>query len=720
MLSKSSLVLEALPEEILRIIITYLNGSDVAKLAQISKYFNALVSDDLTWKQVIYYELTNHPQLICGENYYDFYKRHFLGVQKIINSLKIDKSDIHHTDKRCHYYYDNKRCHQPRTSWVYIDQFYPYQRYKVIEYKLPSNSFNNYFLKFFLFNAARNNLEVWANQLCKQIIQYLDQKQIENIYLESLCIATGENSHLFIQALLHNYIQNFESRGCQLFDTLTKTHIPLVWKIFHCISFDSKLIRTLSQFLHLLPLYDAIIANDFNSLKNLLNYDDIINHLWRSVPFCIIYYISLCGNLSCMEYILPNFQHFFSKCCEQDSKIQRHSDNMADSESKWEKEMIRTVVDRNGYKFLELLRKMSSNHLVFKHYYCIAFWHIIYRTIVDPASHPGFFHYITLECNQYHTFYSSREYRCDKVEDTSIAVIFRACYKLMEDYDGWKEKDEIIHALTGLQKNNCILPDTHHFWKNVLYQLESDLPELDNPLCREYEDYYFCHDIYNLIILIKDLQITPPELFRKLRIIESKNEISNCLSLFYTLNNLQDEKAIYDWVKATPGYHFEELTLRVGKLYLKKSDFDSWLLYGVNRLIKKIRSDQIQYNHILRHKIKIVTQCYFDLYLSHGFDVNKCVDLKQIKIQRNLPSISLYDSKCLDLPVLHYACKLATPIWVEILLMAGADRQFKNYQDKLPIEYCQETCKNHDPVNIEITIDLLKHYTHCPLRAEKA
>ena len=146
MSSKSLLVLEALPEETLRIIFTYLNGSAVAKLAQVSKYFYALISDDLTWKQVIYHELSNHPQLICGESYYNFYKRHFLGIQKIINALKIDKLDVHLTDKRYHYYYDNKRRHQPRTSWVYIDQFHPYQRYEAIEYKLPLNSYNNYYL----------------------------------------------------------------------------------------------------------------------------------------------------------------------------------------------------------------------------------------------------------------------------------------------------------------------------------------------------------------------------------------------------------------------------------------------------------------------------------------------------------------------------------------------------------------------------------------------
>ncbi|RDD41380.1 hypothetical protein TrispH2_007059 [Trichoplax sp. H2] len=718
--SQSLFTLQALPEETLRIIITHLNGSTVAKLARLSQYFYTVISNDLTWKQVIQQELTNQPQLIDGESYYHFYKRHYLGIQKTMNSGGIDSSET--CKQNIHEQHDDdshakKHYYQPRTSWVYIDQFHPYKQYELIENDLPSRNCNYYYFKFFFLNAARNNLEVWANKLYQQISRYLQQQQVENIYLQSLYVATRENSCHFIRQFLYMYIQYHDNECPPLFATLAKNHTPIVWKIFYCISLDSHLISALSEFFNLLPLYQAVINKDLNNIQFLLHCNHDLTHLWSSVSFCIIYYISLCGNISTIEYVLSNYQNFFEKQEANNSHGQTGSCNTTDFESKWEREMIRAAVDRNGCEFLKILRKMSTIHFIFKHYYSIALWHAIYRTLVNPTSYPNFWQYITLECNDLNTFTVVRKSNRD--DKRGVELIFRACYKLMEDYDSWKEKDEIVYALTGLVNDNCPQTNTYDLWATVFQQLLPDLAELDNPLCREYDDYYFCHDIYNLITLIKDKQITPPELFRKLRIIESKNEISKCLSLYYSLNKLHHEQSIADWIRGTSGYRFEELTLRVGKLYLKDFDFDQWLLCGVNRLIKKIRPDDILCNNILRHKIEVIAQCYFDLYLSYGFNVNKLSNHQQASVQENLPSIAIYDSKYLDMPALHYACKLATPLWVKTLLIAGADRQLTNNQDKLPIDFCREHYKQYNVVNMKITVDLLTHYTSCPRRTKE-
>lgn len=265
--------LSILPPNTISSICNYLTGYELIYLSLTSVHFRKFVTNQLDklWEVRIYQELTCHPRLRIGENYFQYYNRHFL-----------DDDDYGVTTTlSAHQWNDNQEIGNNRLSGSL--RYPSYGRF--IKRWMACQRFHKELFNRCLMTAARQNLEVWGEYLirCGADIEYNMTDEFD--YLKNpIFVAIKRGNNAFTRMILHHYASHsplalsLQDSQHNPNDFLDYSFMPM---LYFAIFFDDErmngltILNDLFQSFELPELHSAVIQRDENAINALIQQVDI-------------------------------------------------------------------------------------------------------------------------------------------------------------------------------------------------------------------------------------------------------------------------------------------------------------------------------------------------------------------------------------------------------------------------------------------------------------
>ncbi|RDD42662.1 Ankyrin-2 [Trichoplax sp. H2] len=261
--------LSSLPQNTISLICSYLTGYELINLSLTCRYFRNFITNqtDKLWQFKIYQELTRNPRLQVGENYIQYYIRHFLG-DKDCGTTTLSA-------------YQSKESQEISNKRLMGSLRYPsYKRF--IQRWLVNQRLNKELFNRCLMTAARKNLEVWGEHLIQYGANIECNMTNKFDYLKNpIFVAIKRGNNDFARMILYHFAANSTlalSQHDNDDNWLDHSFMPI---LYFAIFIDDERINGLNilnmlfQSFQLPELHAAVIKQDGTALARLIEMSDV-------------------------------------------------------------------------------------------------------------------------------------------------------------------------------------------------------------------------------------------------------------------------------------------------------------------------------------------------------------------------------------------------------------------------------------------------------------
>lgn len=668
-------IMTVLPEQALVHIVSYLRGYDLAKLAGTCLWFYKFTCDDMLWKQAIHNEFTRQPKLLKCENYFMYYKRAYLGQNKMlatfllknwndpefslssINSLNHNNGDSHSKDTNYSTY--------AKDTFI-LEKLFSYSNYVN---NTPKDTDTN-ILSMYLCHAAKHGYEVWAKSLLQRGALF-SGVNVFNLNFYPVSIAVREGHHNFICQIIKYFLTKYS--GDALLNAIADnshqgrySYASTINSVLIEIVDNQPQLQLLLSYLKLSPACQAAVKGNFDQLQYYIKkekVDCIKQDIYGMDP---LRYATIAGHFRCCEFLIKSGIHY--SYCRSSLRA---------------KSFIEIAIDKMGVAMLKTLRQNQVNEFSTDAYdddpmtsYDIAFIYAMSKALARPSDNLDIITFLLPDFIQY-KYYKKIFDHVVSLGDMNMFCPLAINYKkfILDHVQNAEESSKMIS--TVLESRN----------KSIRYVEELQHPQLlrtafkcitDLPNILQYASSRLdCHLKLNV--------------FNDWSIFSSSHHYDATVGFYYRLsqvdeNHFNPKQFALELTSYNLVIVLLELIIRCNEN--QRSEILFCLFWSVMNMEW---NHQLFQDESLERKLDQVTECYFDAMLNAGYHINDCT--------RSCHSTAA-----------HYAIRKGKTRWVQVFLAAGADSYIKNIESLTLHALAQ-----HEGVAIE----LLNSYSTCPLPCSK-
>ncbi|RDD42529.1 hypothetical protein TrispH2_005599 [Trichoplax sp. H2] len=693
----------SLPDKIIYDIFNFLYGTDLAKLCLVSSQFNHWIfaRNQLAWKDAIYSELSTNPVLISQESYRDFYKRAYLGLYRCIIDKVSERKKLGMEQKRSSE--DTPKCVW-RSSFL-VEKEYSYGHYLKQE-KTQQNSSciranldRQDRLRRYLCTAAKHGYEVWAATLCHQganicglyfTLGRIHFDNYEDYFLCPLYFATLENNERMIQKIIElgiryqspnpyyilpsnddSFAEENASGDYVTFSLHFSDLQEMICKVLICINDNAALLEAFLNSLDLPSIHQAAIYQNIDEFSRFLEYsrnfdlNDMDHYNMTPIVYCI-----LLNRKDVVRYIYNS---------RTDIIVGRR---LAES--------IKTVSSSIPYDMLKIIREHDN-----KCYKAVVFGIFADEKVFTSDRFKDVLRLILVDLVDEDVFYAAFDGAISSGSNHLINLLILDLFTFLRLYiTSITDVQRLFQQITSVRKKVIVnhgetllwkaLRSGHHDCFRLLILKRVSLSKLAEGYSGLHSLWWFSSNV--LAILPSNMTVTSNIRYEQFHqfLLQLRNPDLDTNAIAKTLLPYKFVKAIVD----LPIYIFLEQSRTIDAWAACNTFIIGIMLYIMLYDWKR----PIFADHQLQKRLEKISYTLLENLLS--------LQIKYFNIN------TLDSSFGGRATLLHIATQFDNPMWVNLLLQAGANRLIEDSLSKKPIQYVKESdnkCRY-----------LLENYQSCP------